>query len=455
MNKYIVFTLSIVILLLVLIYHDQRDKRDKGEGAIINPFMGFAPPAEGDSYKQAHSLVYANFTWKDLEAEKGVYDFDKIEEKYKFDYWRANNKRLIFRVVLDYPGAAGHMDIPDWLYDELKEDGHWYEHEWGSGFSPNYNNPKLINYHEKLIKALAKRYNQDPFIAFIELGSLGHWGEWHTLQQEGIDIPFPKLPIAETYVRHYTESFTDKILLMRRPHQIAIDNNMGLYNDMFGRKDHTIEEFNSWVTNGYTFWLTGEKNPPMNNAWKTAPIGGEFAPTKEWGDYFSSSAISETMEQLQETHVSWLGPSSPAYYSPNGKYQRKINHLLKKIGYHFRLRKVEYKKSAEAGTDLSLNMEWENSGVAPFYFDWPLEVSLADRNGKIIYKKLASADIRDWLPGRHSVKESIPIPNDLKKEVYKINVSILDPELMKPAIHMEMKGERDDLRYTIGEIEIR
>ena len=102
-----------------------------------------------------------------------------------------------------------------------------------------------------------------------------------------------------------------------------------------------------------------------------------------------------------------------------------------------------------------MDMEWENSGVAPFYFDWPLEVSFANRNGKIIYKKMASADIREWLPGRHTIKESIPIPQDLKKDVYKINVAILDPELMKPAIHMEMKGERDDLRYTIGEIEIR
>ena len=34
-----------------------------------------------------------------------------------------------------------------------------------------------------------------------------------------------------------------------------------------------------------------------------------------------------------------------------------------------------------------MDMEWENSGVAPFYFDWPLEVSFANRNGKIVYKK--------------------------------------------------------------------
>lgn len=450
-----VFALSAAILMLVFIYHGQKFNYEKEEEPIINPFMGFAPPAEGGPYKQAHSLVYANFTWKDIEPKKGVYDFDKIEEKFKFDFWKTNNKRLIFRVVLDYPGKSGHMDIPEWLYDELEADGDWYEHEWGSGFSPNYKNSKLINYHEKLIEALAERYNQDSFIAFIELGSLGHWGEWHTLQQEGVDIPFPKLSIAETYVKHYTERFTGKILLMRRPHQIALDNNMGLYNDMFGRGDHTIDEFYSWVTNGYTFWLTGEKNPSMIDSWKTAPIGGELAPTKEWGDYFSSSSISETMEQLQATHVSWLGPSSPANYSPNDKYQTGINRLLKKIGYHFRVAEVKYKKSGEAGSKLSLEMEWENSGVAPFYFEWPLELSLANKEGRIIYKETASVDIREWLPGRYSIEEFISIPHDLKKGVYQVNVAILDPELMEPAIHLEMEGKRGDLRYTIGEFTIK
>ena len=58
---------------------------------------------------------------------------------------------------------------------------------------------------------------------------------------------FPKLPIVETYVNHYVESFDQKILLMRRPHQVAIDHGMGLYNDMFGRVDHTIKEFSSLV----------------------------------------------------------------------------------------------------------------------------------------------------------------------------------------------------------------
>ncbi|MBS4196422.1 DUF4832 domain-containing protein [Lederbergia citri] len=455
MKKHMVMALIISILLLSVFSNKETFKIEKDDEVVINPFMGFAPPAEGGPYVQPHSLVYANFSWKDLEPEKGFYDFEKIEEKYQFDYWKKNNKRLIFRIVLDYPGKVGHKDIPEWLYNEIDQDGTWYEHEWGSGFSPNYDNPKLIDYHKKLIEALAKRYNEDPYISFVELGSLGHWGEWHTLQQDGIQIPFPKLPVVEIYVKHYIENFTNKILLMRRPHQIAMDNKMGFYNDMFGRLDHTVQEFHSWVKNGYKFWLTGENHPPMPDAWRTAPIGGEFAPTRNWGDYFSSTAISSVMEQLELTHVSWLGPSSPANYSPSGEHQNAINRFLSKMGYHFRLTEARYQKAAKAGSKFSLEMKWENSGVAPFYFDWPLEISLANQDGKIVHKEKGAADIREWLPGEHSIKEVISIPRNLKKGVYEVNVAILDPDKEEPAIYLEMKGKRDDLRYKVGEINVK
>ena len=426
---------TLLILLVAVIYigskameNDVHFKPGYSGGEFVNPYMGFAPPADGGPFSQPHSLVFANITWSDFEPEKGVYDFESLEKKINLDYWESKNIRLILRVVLDYPGKKKHKDIPEWLYEEIDKEGIWYEHEWGSGFSPNYDNKRLIYFHEKMIKALANRYNQDPAIAFIELGSLGHWGEWHTLQQDGIYIPFPKLPVAETYVDHYTEYLDGKLLLMRRPHQIAIKNNIGLYNDMFGRYDHTIEEFLDWVDNGYEFWLTDERNPPMKAAWKTAPIGGEFAPTKNWGDYFSEESFKGTMEQLKLTHVSWLGPSSPAYYPVEGELNEHIHQFLGKIGYHFRLRQSIHPKEVESKKDFELTLEWENTGVAPFYFPWPLEISLADEKGDIVYSQISAVDIRKWLPGKSKMEEQVKLSSSkCLKGQYTLCVAILDP----------------------------
>ncbi|MED1568644.1 DUF4832 domain-containing protein [Bacillus paramycoides] len=461
MKKVAILLIVIIAIILIVLFILRKNSqvvfppKASPSDVIVNPYMGFAPPADSEDYPQPHSLVYANFTWSDLEPKKGQYDFEGIEKKYKLDYWKQKNVKLIFRVVLDTPGKQKHMDIPDWLYNEINGDGTWYDHKWGKGFSPNYANKKLIDFHEKLIQNLAERYNNNPEIAFIEIGSIGHWAEFHTLQQDGIYISFPKLQVVNQYVNQYVKYFDNKILLMRRPHQIAIDNKMGLFNDMFGKNPDTVDEFWSWVTNGYTFWLTNEKMPAMAEYWKNAPSGGEFAPTNNWEDYFSPSSFKETMNELSLTHVSWLGPSSPADYPAGGNMQNNINQFLQKIGYHFRIDKETHPETAGAGETINLEMEWENTGVAPFYFQWPLEVSLSDIDGKIVYAHHANADIRKWLPGKHEVVETITLPADLKSGQYHICAAIIDPDTKKPGINLEMRGKRDDGRYELGAITIK
>jgi hypothetical protein len=431
----------------IVVYQPQKD-----DSVMTNPFIGFAPWANSTSYSQDHSLVYANFTWRQLEPEKGQYDFSAIEKENNLEYWKKKNVKLIFRIVLDTPGPSKHMDIPDWLYQEINQDGTWYDHAWGKGFSPNYSNKKLIALHEELLKKLAERYNNDPEIAFIELGSIGHWGEWHTLQQDGIYIPFPKLPVVETYVNQYVKYFSNKILLMRRPHQIALDNKMGLYNDMFGKKKDTVDSFWNWVKNGYTLWLTGEKMPAMPDYWKYGPTGGELAPVAHREDYFSSANFSETISELNLTHVSWVGPGSPADYPRDGKLQPKIDQLLKKMGYHFRIVKETHPQKVKPGDSFMMTMDGENSGVAPFYYSWPLEISLADAKDKIVYKQQVNTDIRKWLPGMFKVDESISLPSDLPAGEYHLCVAILDPATKKPGMNLEMAGKRDDGRYKLGKI---
>jgi hypothetical protein len=456
-SLFLLLFIIIIIVLLALIFIN-RDKQvvfqpKKDAKVIINPYMGFAPSADGGNYSQPHTLVYANFTWRELEPQNGHFDFADIEKKFHLNEWKKKNIKLVFRVVLDTPGSTKHMDIPDWLYTEINHDGTWYDHAWGKGFSPNYSNPKLIAYHEQLIQKLAERYNNNPEIAFIELGSIGHWGEWHTLQQDGIYIPFPKLPVVDKYVNQYTKYFNNKILLMRRPYQIALDSKMGLFNDMFGKKSDT-DEFLKWIKNGYKLWLTGENMPAMSNYWKRAPTGGEFAPTDHWEDYFSAANFPETMKQLNETHVSWLGPSSPAAYPRNGELQARINQFLEKMGYHFRLLEEIHPEKARSGESINLIMDWENTGVTPFYFQWPLEISLADKDGNIVYKEQLKTDIRKWLPGKHKENATVALSSDLKTGDYLLCVAIIDPATKKPAITLEMKGKRQDGRYQLGKLTI-
>ena len=79
--------------------------------------------------------------------------------------------KIVFRFIMDYPGKANHMDIPQWLYKEINGDGTWYD----GGFSPNYKNKVLIQNHQRVINALAQRYGNNPGLALYrwEVSTLG------------------------------------------------------------------------------------------------------------------------------------------------------------------------------------------------------------------------------------------------------------------------------------------
>jgi len=53
-----------------------------------NPLMGYAPSAEESELSDDVQLVYMDVTWKELEAQKGVYDWDKIEESNQMERWK-------------------------------------------------------------------------------------------------------------------------------------------------------------------------------------------------------------------------------------------------------------------------------------------------------------------------------------------------------------------------------
>ncbi|WP_158289483.1 DUF4832 domain-containing protein [Paenibacillus flagellatus] len=418
---------------------------------LANPFMGFAVDAKSVDAKQPHRLAHVNLFWRELEPEKGVYAFDDLERKFNFSLWKQRGVHLVIRVILDYPGDRTHMDIPDWLYEEIDHKGTWYDNDYGKGFSPDYANPVLIENHERLIAALGKRFNDDPQVAFIQLGSVGHWGEWHTSDDERHFIPFPKRDITDQYVTHYLRAFPDKHLLMRRPHEIARANGMGLFNDAFGKSSSTIDGFWKWYTEGYTSWLTGDREPAMPDFWTKAPSGGEFA-----GDanYFDDRHIEETLRQAVLTHVTWMGPNAP-YKETSRALQPNIDRFLNTIGYRFVINEESHPRTGVAGKALDISMRVTNRGAAPFYFEWPLELALAGPDGAVAASVRTTVDIREWLPGEHEFSYSLPLPEGLAAGTYTVLAAVLDPQTGKPGVEFANDGKRADGRYALGTVVVR
>ncbi|TLS48678.1 DUF4832 domain-containing protein [Paenibacillus antri] len=419
------------------------------DAVLNNPFMGLVPGASYDDFPVPHSMVYKVLTWRELEPEKGAFAFETIERRYGMDAYAAREIRFVLRVALDYGTDERHMDIPDWLYEEIDGDGIWYDEDVGKGFSPNYANATLQRYHERLIQALGDRYDADPRVAFVALGSLGHWGEWHTYSDDATRIPFPPMAESDRYVAHYLEAFPNKKLLMRRPYPIAERNGIGLYNDVFGGVRQTYD-FIDWFENGYASALADAFVPATPDFWKRGPSGGEFGNAGMDGMYFDPSRFAQLLDMARRSHLSWVGPSTDIEELDEAE-RRNLDRFLNTIGYRFAVRAASYPVEWRPGEDVTVGLEVRNLGVAPFYYDWPLELALVDAAGRIVFREAADeTDIRGWMPGETVFEERLRLPASLPEGVYTLTIAIVDPATGAPGVDWAMEGRRPDGRYALG-----
>lgn len=417
------------------------------EKPLSNPMKGLV--AWGENYRQDPYVAFAYIPiyWNELEPQQGKYDFSALEERCHFARWRADGVRLILRLVPDTPSEQRHMDIPGWLYEAMDGAGTWYDGDYGQGFSPDYENEIFRQAHRALIAALGQRYAEDAQVAFVELGSLGHWGEWHVDTGAGI-APFPTQEITDGYVQDYLDAFSPHRLLLRRPYTIGRDCGLGLYNDSFGLPE-SHEEWLSWIAEGYRSDQNGEWLPAMPDFWRLAPSGGEFSPQQEDAWYFSDAQFPTTLSLLAKSHTTFLGPNAPAYGDFSETEEENLRTLLADMGYtlgvrHCRIWRTVFSSSLQA------ELTWENTGVAPLYADWPITLELRDQAGKTVWSDLASAPLSQWRPGSHSLTLSLPNIGTLPKGSYSLWVGIVDPLTGSAGVALQMKTDRDGMLYRIA-----
>jgi len=213
--------------------------------------------------------------------------------------------------------------------------------------------------------------------------------------------------------------------------------------------------------------------------------------------------IMNTIQAFRWTHISNLAPRGPNAGRTNaatGDMQRAHKNndaAYDNMGYRFTLEEVEVVGgSLQRGSSADVRMVVNNKGVAPFYRDWPFEVSFIDSNGNVAGRQIIEdIDIREWMPrhrpinnarpapttyrytadgtrvyyrtfaelgaagtvlipandGRTEVTFTVNVPSDLPNQDYTMAIAILDPILLRnnPGIQFHNLGSRDDMRLVL------
>jgi Domain of unknown function (DUF4832) len=393
--------LAATVLCGLTLLGDTKHPLAYAQAPVDNPLKGLVPYQADVRSRFPHSLEFNYVAYASL--VKGYTTFDWAPLERMLDDIASRGHQAVFRIYLEYPNKK--RTIPDFLIrDGLKV--HTYLNTNTQPFppseveTPDYEDPNLRRSLQSFIAALGRKYDGDPRIGFITAGLLGTWGEWHTHPRNEL---FASKVVQTEVLDAYEAAFKTTPILLRYPSGTDdarkapnAERNFGYHDDSFawatlatGRKQ------DNW------FYMAALKaaGPAAESRWKTHPIGGEIRP-EAWGKVFDENPevpqIQDFAKCVEATHASWLMDSGMFRTQQEPERIRRAADHVRRMGYEFHCPTVTLGNITDRR--LSVFVEVENRGVAPFYAPWKSEFALL-KDGKTVWSTTTTNLLTGILPG--------------------------------------------------------
>ena len=412
-------------------------------GVFRNPGQGWS--AEIWSVRRADPLVnvgdmYNRPTWASLEPEEGVYDWSRIEELIGLA--QARGIPASFRILCVSSYSTTGWSTPKWVFDKGAKDEPFVTTREIKGemvdvvqHAPVFDDPVFMEKHRRLLETVAKRYDGDPRLAGLDIGSYGHWGEWHcfglppdTNRYSKAAGKLPYVPprvypkeIRRQYADWYLQNFRKTPLVFMtddwETFRYALGDGpvprVGFRRDGVGSPGH----FERWIgTPPY------DAIPRMADVWRDKPV---------WLEFFCSArdmkkrgwSIERSVEWMLTNHVSIVNTTPFAPWDI-GDDPETFSHL-RKLDLYAGARLVP--KAADVrrkGRQVGVRLVGENIGVARIYLPYALEMVVSDDGGNERFVHESTVDPGTWLPGGFGFTERFELPPELADKTVRLSVRL-------------------------------
>jgi len=453
---------------------------DTGE-ALVNPGMGWTLHFYSNMIRNygsklepwdtlddwpGLSVVYLRVPWSFLEPKEGEFNWSLFDTPAQ--RWIAKGKKIAIRVSCSESWMR--YATPQWVQDAGAKG---IEFEFGKGprpggplWDPDYLDPVFLQKLENFLAAMARRYDGNPNVAFIDVGSFGMWGEGHTGFSSRLSEE-QTLEVVKHHVDLHVKYFTRTLLCISD--DVAGATKPGRH---FPTMDYALAK-------GVTMRDDSILVQPPPNSWYHAEMAQEFWPRlpvilehEHYGSSKQRGAWSGDLllKSVEDYHASYMS----IHWWPREELNENrltIERINRRLGYRLQLREIDWPAEATLGRPFVVETGWANAGVAPCYGGGFWGLTLKDEKGGIVSAHVDETfDVKSLKVGapdqaplekrqsrfvvafRHEDPRGVFVPNT-KPGSYDVWVSVGLRD-GTPAIALPLPDGDGQKRYRLGRIRV-
>jgi uncharacterized protein DUF4832/glycosyl hydrolase family 42 (putative beta-galactosidase) len=440
--------------------------------ALVNPGMGWvlhhydnsittygsrlAPSDTVDDFPGVN-VVYLRLAWSYIEPEEGKFNWSIVDTPAQ--RWVSKGKQVAFRFTCSESSLPNAT--PDWVRKAGAKVYHFRPRkcivEDSPQWEPDFDDPIFLAKLDHFLAAAAERYDGNPEVAFIDVGSYGVWGEGHTSWSSCVSYPASTIrKHIDLYVKHF------KHTQLEASHSYAGQPKGpgGLANI-----DYARDRGMGLRTDSVLVFPEGHPNddyftPALaKDFWPKVPVVIEsqhYGNSRDQGYWKDGSRYLKAVEEYHASYASvhWWPRE---FLAENRELVDKIN---RRLGYRLQLVEASWPSEVTAKSTLQFASRWKNAGVAPCLPGGYPALTLKDDQGGIVGVFTAREfDVRSLPVGppgeadQRSQEKAFSLPPILKPGVYQVYVSV-GTRTGTPRIALPLANEDGARRYRLGAIRV-